>query len=66
MLSIAPVERLSSTVTSWPAASSASARCDPMKPAPPVMKAFTRVQVLARERMASAARSAAWPSASMR
>src|SRR5439155_702179 len=36
-----PVERSSSTVTSCPAARSASARCDPMKPAPPVISAFT-------------------------
>ena len=49
MFSMAPVERLSSTVTWWPAPSSASARCDPMNPAPPVMKAFTCVQVLGKK-----------------
>ena len=38
MLSIEPVDRSSSTKTSSPRASSASARCEPMKPAPPVMK----------------------------
>ncbi len=35
-LAALPEERSSMTVTSWPAASSASARCEPMKPAPPV------------------------------
>ena len=33
-----PVARLSSTVTAKPSASSRSARCDPMKPAPPVTR----------------------------
>src|SRR5262245_29368261 len=42
MLSIEPVDRLSRTRTSWPLSSSASERCDPMKPAPPVMSARTR------------------------
>src|SRR5436190_11538138 len=41
MLRIDPVDRLSMTSTSWPAASRASARCDPMKPAPPVINALT-------------------------
>src|SRR5438874_2791322 len=40
MLSIDPVERLSSTATSWPSASSRSARCEPMNPAPPVIRTF--------------------------
>src|SRR4029453_4195551 len=34
----------SRTDTSWPAASSASARCEPMKPAPPVISARTGPQ----------------------
>src|SRR3954454_25263854 len=38
MLSIAPVERSSSTLTLWPRASSSSERCEPMKPAPPVIR----------------------------
>src|SRR5579875_710722 len=33
-----PVERLSRTKTSWPAPSNASAKWEPMKPAPPVMR----------------------------
>ncbi|MOA34271.1 hypothetical protein D3C78_1556370 [compost metagenome] len=33
-----PVDRLSSTRTLKPCASKASARCEPMKPAPPVMR----------------------------
>src|SRR5262245_13049391 len=40
MFSIEPVERLSSTQTSSPLASRASARWRPRKPAPPVIKAF--------------------------
>src|SRR5690349_4041280 len=36
MLCTVPVTRLSSTTTWSPRASSASHRCDPMKPAPPV------------------------------
>ena len=43
MLSIEPVDRSSRTATSWPRSRSRSARCDPMKPAPPVMSALTRV-----------------------
>ena len=43
MFSIEPVERLSRMSTSCPCSSSASARCDPMNPAPPVMKALTIV-----------------------
>ena len=43
MLSIEPVDRSSTTCTSWPAASRASDRCEPMKPAPPVIR--TRMQV---------------------
>ena len=34
-----PVEKLSKTTTSTPRASSASARFEPMKPAPPVISA---------------------------
>ena len=41
-----PVERLSSTVTSSPRASSASTRFEPMKPAPPVTSAFMRRRIL--------------------
>jgi hypothetical protein len=37
-LSTAPVERSSRTRTSCPSARSLSERCDPMKPAPPVMR----------------------------
>src|SRR6478672_5401090 len=37
MLSIDPVERLSSTETSSPRSSKASERCDPTNPAPPVI-----------------------------
>src|SRR5690606_41369125 len=33
-----PMDRLSSTRTPWPAASKASTRCEPMKPAPPVTR----------------------------
>ena len=40
MLSIEPVDRSSMTSTSWPRSSSASARCDPTNPAPPVSRAF--------------------------
>src|SRR5262245_53326879 len=46
MLSNEPVDRLSSTSTSCPRAMSASERCDPMKPAPPVIRAFTSGSVL--------------------
>src|SRR5262245_35260667 len=42
MLRIEPVDRLSITSTSYPSASSVSARCEPMKPAPPVINALTR------------------------
>src|SRR5438067_8311121 len=48
MLSIDPVERLSRMRTSCPWSSSASERCEPMKPAPPVINARTR-NVLSRE-----------------
>src|SRR6266487_3669378 len=41
MFRIDPVDRLSMTSTSCPASSSASARWDPMKPAPPVINALT-------------------------
>src|SRR5262245_53855480 len=34
--------RLSSTRTFWPSATSASTRCEPMKPAPPVTRIFMR------------------------
>src|SRR6185437_4424340 len=34
-----PVDRLSSTLTSYPAARKARTTCDPMKPAPPLMSA---------------------------
>src|SRR5688500_4805202 len=38
MLSAAPVSRLSMQMTSLPSARNFSQRCDPMKPAPPVMR----------------------------
>src|SRR5579859_4610008 len=38
MLRRLPVSRLSTQTTWWPSASSASQRCEPMKPAPPVTK----------------------------
>ena len=38
--SLRPVERSSSTRTPCPAATSASTRCEPMKPAPPVTSTF--------------------------
>src|SRR5262245_33931177 len=41
MLSIDPVDRLSRIRTSWPCASRASERWEPMKPAPPVTRART-------------------------
>src|SRR5687768_15992841 len=41
MLSIEPVDRLSSTNTSSPRFSSASARWEPTNPAPPVMRTRT-------------------------
>ena len=37
MFAVAPVRRLSMPTTEWPRSSSVSARCDPMKPAAPVM-----------------------------
>src|SRR5262249_42338337 len=40
MLSIEPVERSSITCTSSPRSSSRSAKCEPTKPAPPVIKTF--------------------------
>src|ERR1044071_6713469 len=36
MLAMSPVRRLSMPTTVWPRSSSASLRCDPMKPAAPV------------------------------
>src|SRR6516162_8683722 len=36
-----PVRKLSSTVTTAPSRTSASTRCEPMNPAPPVTKTFT-------------------------
>ena len=39
--SLLPPERLSITCTSYPFWTSASARCEPIKPAPPVMTTFT-------------------------
>ena len=44
MFSSRPVDRSSSTATSWPGWRRASARCDPMNPAPPVIK--TRMKML--------------------
>src|SRR6266550_7175089 len=44
-----PVERSSRTTTSSPRASRASARCDPMNPAPPVMRVFMEVSSYASE-----------------
>src|SRR5215510_15160394 len=41
MLSIDPVDRLSRIRTSWPCASRASERWEPMNPAPPVTRART-------------------------
>ena len=38
MFSMAPVERSSSTCTVWPCSTSRSLRCEPMKPAPPVIR----------------------------
>src|SRR5947208_2521260 len=38
MFSIDPVERSSRACTRWPRAISSSARCDPMNPAPPVIR----------------------------
>ncbi len=38
MFSIRPVDRLSIDSTRWPAASSTSEKCEPMKPAPPVIR----------------------------
>src|SRR5262245_61249630 len=50
MLSSLPVERSSRTSTSSPRSRRASARCDPMKPAPPVintrMKSFLQTKEL--------------------
>src|SRR3954454_16203529 len=43
ILPIEPVDRLSMISTSCPAVSRASERCEPMKPAPPVMSARTSV-----------------------
>src|SRR5580704_5006639 len=40
MFSMLPVERSSTTSTVQPRSSRASARCDPMKPAPPVISAL--------------------------
>src|SRR5215203_5721909 len=37
MLAVSPVNRLSMPTTEWPRSRSASERCDPMKPAAPVM-----------------------------
>src|SRR5947199_6757121 len=37
-LSLAPVKKLSTQMTSWPLARRRSQRCDPRKPAPPVTK----------------------------
>src|SRR5436190_24164769 len=41
-----PVERSSSAKTSQPSSSRSSARCDPMKPAPPVMRALGKCRSL--------------------
>ena len=43
MLSMLPVDRSSRTMTSSPRAEQASARCEPMNPAPPVMRTPSRV-----------------------
>src|ERR1051325_9277094 len=48
MLSIDPVDRLSSTSTSCPSFSRRSARCEPTNPAPPVMSAFTVARILSQ------------------
>src|SRR5215218_6009981 len=37
MFAVSPVSRLSIPTTEWPRSRSASERCDPMKPAAPVM-----------------------------
>src|SRR5829696_1539352 len=46
MFPIEPVDRLSSTKTSSPRSSSASDRCEPIKPAPPVMRTRTTLDPL--------------------
>src|SRR4051794_8131159 len=46
MFPIEPVDRLSSTNTSSPRSSSASERCEPMNPAPPVMRTRTTLNPL--------------------
>lgn len=42
MLDLFPVDKLSRTTTSSPCAIRASERCEPMNPAPPVIKYFTQ------------------------
>src|SRR5439155_13701722 len=42
-----PVARLSSASTWWPASSSASTTCEPMKPAPPVTRQRREVSAVA-------------------
>src|SRR5438034_5390925 len=54
MFSKLPVERSSMTTTSSPRSSIASERCDPMNPAPPVM----RTRMNGEERSTSAAQEA--------
>src|SRR4029450_13881776 len=48
MLSIEPVDKLSRTNTSSPRSSSASDRCEPTKPAPPVIR--TRINYIPHSR----------------
>ena len=53
MLAIEPVDRSSTRISRWPSASRRSARCEPMKPAPPVISTFMVANALSRRRRQS-------------
>ncbi len=44
MLSVVPVNRLSTQITLLPRCSKASQRCDPIKPAPPAIKTVAELR----------------------
>src|SRR5215471_9404395 len=50
MLATRPVSRLSNTIASWPLSINRSTRCEPRKPAPPVIKTRIRYPFISQAR----------------
>src|SRR5437773_1834776 len=51
MFGVAPVMQLSTQTTSWPSAMKRSQRCEPTKPAPPVIKVRIRLVLVFEKRI---------------